>query len=240
MTMAQPSQEWTSEQTSPQRPIRRYSKKGKNPINNLTLLASVGMLNVKNHDFGCRFEQANICLRVKCSSLVLFLTRDPLLCALNTFFWRVSRSLFSLKKEHGSMDYSLENFSCTSHKTCWTLYFERMRPGWKCLVTNLAPCLAKTKQSTSAQTLYTNCEALCWRRDDLGLLADTGPCGHWTLYSRIKHETMCLKAKAWPKLSNRIMIPSTPANLQQRLKKKRMKVLQSPDLTVWNAVEGAV
>ena len=105
----------------------------------------------------------------------------------------------------------------------------------------------KPKNSISAQTPHTNCQARWWRADDLGLF-----CSHrtWTScshsvhhellcipkYSRVKCEAICPTAKAWLKLGHQQ--DNDPKHSSKSttecLKKKRIKVLQwssqSPDL----------
>ena len=55
-----------------------------------------------------------------------------------------------------------------------------------------APCLAKSKHSISAQTPHANCQAWCWRSDDLGLF-----CNHrtWALFMVLVNHELCCKSK---------------------------------------------
>ena len=104
----------------------------------------------------------------------------------------------------------------------------------------------KIKHSISAKTPYTNCDAWWFRGDDLGLFCSQRTWvshSHWVnhkflsilKYSRVKYETICLTAEAWPKLGH------TTGQWFQAHQQicNRIAVAQSVQTsTNWNAVAG--
>ncbi len=118
-------------------------------------------------------------------------------------------SLFDIKK-HGSTVKLSQSCIWTNHKTSRAMYFEQMRPKWRCLAIMHSSTLGENLKSISAQTAHIRSHTCWWRAGDL--------CSHriWALHliestmNSSVHQSVLESnvmpsdptAKAWPRLGD--------------------------------------